>query len=532
MILTKSEYLALINDLLPDNSTQQISPLDLRTSLINLVDSVTNFIDGDINADNFSTPATRNTRAGILALSQVELAGRSSYDSSAFGYAALKNTYTGEENTAIGAYALSCSLYGTHNTAVGFQSQAGRVTGSGNVTLGSYALNNNKHGDFNVAIGHGAGYYATEGDYKLYVGAYPVDSDSVCVGDDPVTIGDTPLMYGSLQPGSHFLVIGSGSNHGFGMLQVHGDASPTFHEQFNLGNTNRSWETVNEVIYFSGGDVGIGGVPSGVANFVRPQTKLTVYGDLVPSESGKFALGHPSLTWDGYFNDILATGQVIINDLEYNTIEECLFECKTLHLATSGFCDPDNNFDDSSICGLLSDESLDGAGFEIHSSGGGNSYRRDYRFIYRSPDPFVTCLEADNAFTRSRFQSNISLQILDGRHLQTNRIINNNYSDSFALIHQSGCMGLFIEPFEAKGQRVTITQEPHFEQDYPALEDVNMISRSGEMFTGGNPIGYDYSVMYGTIDSGVQLAQKFKSRIKSASTVRGFSIVYHDELDT
>jgi hypothetical protein len=59
-----------------------------------------------------------------------------------------------------------------------------------------------------------------------------------------------------------------------------------------------------------------------------------------------------------------------------------------------------------------------------------------------------------------------------------------------------------------------------------------MISRSGEMFTGGNPIGYDYSVMYGTIDSGVQLAQKFKSRIKSASTVRGFSIVYHDELDT
>jgi hypothetical protein len=150
MILTKSEYIALINDLLPDNSQQLISPLDLRTSLINLVDSVTNFIDGDINADNFSTPATRNTRAGILALSQVELAGRSSYDSSAFGYAALKNTYTGEENTAIGAYALSCSLYGTHNTAVGFQSQSGRVTGSGNVTLGSYALNNNKHGDFNV----------------------------------------------------------------------------------------------------------------------------------------------------------------------------------------------------------------------------------------------------------------------------------------------------------------------------------------------------------------------------------------------
>ena len=63
MILTKSEYLSSIQTLLPDNSTQLISPLDLRTSLINLVDSVTNFIDGDINADNFSTPEILTTRA-------------------------------------------------------------------------------------------------------------------------------------------------------------------------------------------------------------------------------------------------------------------------------------------------------------------------------------------------------------------------------------------------------------------------------------------------------------------------------------
>jgi hypothetical protein len=316
------------------------------------------------------------------------------------------------------------------------------------------------------------------------------------------------------------------------MLQVHGDASPTFHEQFNLGNTNRSWDTVNEVIYFSGGDVGIGGAPSGVTNFVRAENKLTVYGDLVPSESGRFALGHPSLTWDGYFNDVVISGQAHINDLEYNTIEECLFECKTLHLATSGFCDPDNNFDDSSICGLLSDESLDGAGFEIHSSGGANAYRRDYRFIYRSPDPFVTCLDDDNAFTRSRFQSNISLQILDGRHLQTNRIINNNYSDSFAIVHQSGCMGYFVDAYEASGQRVVIAQEPHFQNNYSVLEDINMISRSGTDIINNIPSGYDFAVMYGTVDSGVQIAQKFKSRVRSASTVRGFSIIYHDELDT
>ena len=532
MILSKEQYLASIQTLLPDNSNQQISPLDLRTSLIDLVDSVTNFIDGDINADNFSTPYTRNTRAGVLSLSQVGLAGRSSFDSSAFGYSALKNTYTGEENTAIGSYALSCSLYGTNNTAVGFQSQSARVTGSGNISVGGFALNNNKHGSFNIAIGHGAGYYATEDNWKLYIGSHAIESQALCSDGDPVTNGPTPLIYGDLQRSSHRLAIGTNTLHNFGMLQVSGDISPSIGASFNLGNLNRPWDTLNQVVYFSGVDVGIGGVPSGVANFVRPQTKLTVYGDLVPSESGNFALGHPSLTWDGYFNDILATGQVIINDLEYNTIEECLFECKTIHLATSGFCDPDNSFDDSSICGLLSDESLDGAGFEIHSSGGANAYRRDYRFIYRSPDQLITCLDDDNAFTRGRWQSNISLQLLDGRFLQTNRIINNNNTKTLGVVHQSGCMGYFVDAYEPSGQRVVIAQEPHFENGYSSLEDVNMISRSGTHTENGNPVGYDYSVLYGTVDSGVQISQKFKSRIKSDSTVKGFSIVYHDELDT
>jgi hypothetical protein len=340
MILTKSEYLSSIQTLLPDNSTQLISPLDLRTSLINLVDSVTNFIDGDINADNFSTPETRNTRAGVLALSQVELAGRSSYDSSAFGYAALKNTYTGFENTAVGAYALSCSLYGKLNTAVGYQSQSARVTGSGNVSLGNLAINNNKHGDFNIAIGHGAGYYAINDSWSLYIGSHAVEIDQLCdENGDPIGTGPTPLIFGDLRESQHKLAIGAQELHPFGMLQVSGDVTPSTPNAFNLGNTNRSWDTVNEVIYFSGGDVGIGGAPSGVTNFVRAENKLTVYGDLVPSESGRFALGHPSLTWDGYFNDVVISGQAHINDLEYNTIEECLFECKTLHLATSGFCD-------------------------------------------------------------------------------------------------------------------------------------------------------------------------------------------------
>ena len=46
-ILSKSEYIAKINGLLPDNSTQQISPEDLRESLVDLIDSVHLFLDGN-----------------------------------------------------------------------------------------------------------------------------------------------------------------------------------------------------------------------------------------------------------------------------------------------------------------------------------------------------------------------------------------------------------------------------------------------------------------------------------------------------
>ena len=69
MILSKSEYLASIKELLPDNSTQQISPEDLRTSLTDLVDSVHKFLEGHaVTAANIASPDTRTTRVGSLAL--------------------------------------------------------------------------------------------------------------------------------------------------------------------------------------------------------------------------------------------------------------------------------------------------------------------------------------------------------------------------------------------------------------------------------------------------------------------------------
>jgi hypothetical protein len=529
MIFSKAEYISSINSLLPDNGNQEISPLDVRTSLINLMDSVPNFINGTrISTLNFNTPDTRTTLAGDQALNNMFLAGRNSVDNSAFGYASLRNNYNGSGNSAFGTYSLSCNFYGNSNSAFGLSALAGNTTGSGNVGLGSFALHNNKKGDFNIAIGHGAGWFiGPEIDYTFIVASTPIDTDGTCDDNgNPIYSGEAPLLYGNLDPSNHQLAIGTNSIHNFGMLQVSGGIAPTIGSQFNLGFDGYRWSSINEAVFFSGGAIGFGGQPSGAAQGVA-DGKMTVYGDLVPNIDERYALGHPQLKWDGYFNDVVISGQAFINDAQYNTISECLYECKTLHLATSGFCDPeDAGFHNSAVCGFLDDVSLDGAGLEVHSSG--SDYRRDYIFAYRQPDPTLKCLPTDTPFSRSRFSSNISLEITSGNALITDRVLGR---EEAAMVTQSGCMGVFLEGYEPSGQRVVVAQEPHFLNQYPTLNDANFIARSGTDIIEGNPSGYDYTVLYGTVDSGVQVKQRFASRIKSTSTVRGFSIVYHDELD-
>lgn len=533
MILSKSEYLDSINALLPDNSTQEISPLDLRTSLIDLVDSVPNFFAGnELDSTNFATPETRTTKAGRLALDNMFLAGRSSQDNSAFGYASLRSNYDGSGNTAVGVYALSCNLYGDYNTAVGFQAHAGNTIGSGNTGLGSFALNNSKQGHFNVAVGYGAGYYIGPAEsYTLSIGVAPIEFADLCdASGDPIYSGEPPLLYGNLRRDQHKLGVGTNVLHEFGMLQVSGAVSPSESGQFDLGKSNFSWKSVNEIIHFSGDVVGIGGQPSGAPQGVT-DGRLTVYGDLVPNQDGRYALGHPDLKWDGYFNDVIISGQAFINDATYNNISECLYECKTLHLATSGFCDPDDmGFHNSSVCGFLNDEALDGAGLEVHSSGA--DYLRDYRFIYKFPDPDITCLDAhDDAYSRSRWQTNISMEIESGNALFATRWISNNDSQKMSIIHQSGCKGIFMDADFGSGVRTVFGSYDDTVAGHSGLLDWNFIGRSGTDIINGHPSGYNVGVTLATPDSGVKVIHRMLSRTRSVGVV-GFSLVYHDERDS
>jgi hypothetical protein len=541
--LSRSEYIQNIQSLLPDNSTQEISPLDLRTVLINAVDSVHLFFaDKNIVSANFSTPEVRTTRGGQGAISSIGLAGRSSKDNSAFGYQTLRQNYDGSGNTAIGSFSQSCNLYGDENTAVGHLSLAGNTNCNGKVAVGAYALANSKTGSFNIAIGNAAGWYiGPDRDYTLSIGSFNEQVSTMCdeEGNLLYSSDQKPLIFGNLDPSDHKLAIATDQLHDYGTLQVSGDASPTTSGEFWLGRSQRPWLGINDEIYFSGSKVGIGGNPSGVpqgitGNQGSDDVRLTVYGDIVPSESGRFSLGHPQLTWDGYFNDVVISGQLKANDVEYNTVSQCLYECKTLHLATSGFCDPeDDGFHNSSVCGYLSDSDLDGAGFEIHSSGGSpgqpDYYQRDYRFIYRQPDPTLKCLGYGDAYGRSRFESNISMEIESGKALITERVLGRTTTSH---IIQSGCFGMFINPVSLSGQQVRFTQEPHALASYSGLQDANFISRSGtDLNSCGSPSGYNYGVTYGSVDSGVKIIQSFLTRIKDEN-VRGFRIIYHDERDS
>jgi len=548
MILTKEGYITSIGLLLPDNSTQQISPEDLRTSLINIADSVNSFlVDQNVAAKNVASVDARTTLVGDGAIAKRNLVGRSNEDNSAFGYHALHGNYNGVKNTAIGATALSCNLYGHQNVAVGFNAIAGNVIGSGNVGIGNFALQTNKKGDFNIAIGHGAGAYVGENsDYNFYVGAHPVNYDGLC--DIEAASGNLPLLFGDLR-NRKLGVGGVNTLHDFGTIQSSGDVSPTTNDTFNLGHGSYNWDTAflsnlsypssgnflvtrhtpkgpaypdqydnsTVLVMDSDGNIGINtATPSGDHGI------MTVEGNLVPSESGKYALGHPSLTWDGFFNDVVISGQLHAHDVTYNSINECLYDCKTLHLASSGFCDPEGvaGLTGGGVCGYLSDSSLDGAGFEVHSSGTG--YVRDYKYTFRAPDQSLTCLEIDNSYSRSRWQSNISIEVEDGLHMKTQRVLSD---DRLSLVTQSACNGLFFRTL-SNGSGVTY----HGSQDHVDLYDLDLYSYKQDVnFIGASGNNNDYYVSVGAPSSGISVGIDLATRISGGMV--GFGFENNDDLN-
>lgn len=356
---TKASLVANITQDLSDNATQDITPRDVRQNLIDIIDSIGNLLFTEqIVSTNFATQTTRTTIAGEDVLSKLGQESYVSVDNSAFGYAALKQNFRGERNTALGAYSLTCNVYGTDNVAVGYSALAGNSNGVANVGIGEYTLYYNKLGNMNVAIGHGAGYYADrESSSKLYIGVHPVTEQYIC--DNPEGVGLTPLVHGD------FVLEKFGVNvndfHPYGSVQVSGAISPSEDQVFDLGHTDYSFNIAHaRGISFS----------EGVSNTYDPLTDAVLVSgvqmhsdDIKPLTSNVYSLGSPSNVWrNTHTHDLNVYGTANINEL--NTITSCLYECKTLYLATSGVCEGE-----TSPCGYLPESLLVGAGLVIPSSG-------------------------------------------------------------------------------------------------------------------------------------------------------------------
>lgn len=535
MSYTRQQYIDLIHQLLPDNASQLISPQDLRTSLLALIDSIENFVvDDTVNTLNLGTEDFRNTRVGNLALDKIRqnVPNTSGEDNTAVGYYALGGNYISDRNTAVGAYSMGCNLYGNNNVAVGFNSLAGNIDGSGNVIVGNYALRSNKFGDFNVALGHAAGYYLGPNyNHKLIIGINEVDAEDIC---EPTSIesGKAPLVYGDFKDYKLGIAVKDLNNYG-GTLQVSGDITPYEPKSFGIGNVYYPWNDIyvsSGIAYSASGDlflyrysetfpfthtkvatfakdgnIAFGNIlPSGSQGFI------TIDGHIVPAADKIYRLGHPDLKWDAVFNDIVVSGNATINDLDYVNITSNLYEQKTLHLATSGECYGD--IFESSICAYLTDEALDGAGLMTHASGVG--YKRDYYILYKFPDQTINCLEIDDAYSRARWQTNISFEIQDGRHLKTQRILS---KDRLSFVSESGCYGLFIRPHELSendGNKVSFSQESDLDN---IRGDFNIIHPSG------------FTASFASKSSGIKTSLELVSRLEN--TVRGFALTYSDDKD-
>lgn len=99
---------------------------------------------------------------------------------------------TGQENTAIGAYAFQDMTSAAQNTILGYGAAKDMTTGSYNTFLGAFAASEQAvTGEKNTMVGYSAGYGLESGGYNVYVGqesGYETDDGS----------GNTGIGYGAL----------------------------------------------------------------------------------------------------------------------------------------------------------------------------------------------------------------------------------------------------------------------------------------------------------------------------------------------
>ena len=98
-----------------------------------------------------TTSSASNTAVGAYALEKADAAGNT-----AVGWSAARSGTSSERNTAVGVSALESSN-GNRNTSVGWSASPHRVSGNFNVAVGYQAGIYNQTGDSNTSLGYSAG---------------------------------------------------------------------------------------------------------------------------------------------------------------------------------------------------------------------------------------------------------------------------------------------------------------------------------------------------------------------------------------
>lgn len=409
MILSKNQLVENIRDSLPDNTNGEISPRDIRESLLNLVDSLPTILSStNLNTANFSTLPTRTTKAGdnsIIRISSTQ--GYSSQDNSAFGHSALSSNYRSSFNTAVGSFSMGCNLYGSKNTAIGHNSLPSLVDGTGNVSIGNYSLYLNKHKSFNVAIGHAAGYHIdklpnSDQNYNFFLASYDIDYDDMCSASGTTRTDIRPLLYGKLSQEDLKLAVAPNVNatglslHDEGVLQVGGNVTPTASGRidinndyseaaFDIGSRNYWWRDIyldNAVEFIhdlkfnkppvSQGDTDVtslvltedGYIGFNTTNLHKQEGLITSKGSIIPESNNFYDLGTSTHAW---------RNAVITNLSIQNSI--LLPQLKKFYLASE--------INDNAVSGLFTESNINEAGLYLKSKD--FWYDREYSISFLSP---------------------------------------------------------------------------------------------------------------------------------------------------
>jgi len=368
---SKAQLVDFITEYITSNVNRRVTPEDIRTALIDLIDSVHILTSGEtILSNNLSSPITNNTVVGEESMPSV----------------------IGSGNTSVGYASSHCNLVGYENTSLGISSLENNISGDLNVAVGAASLIKNKRGNNNIGIGAYAGYYIGENDSnQLFIGSHPIDMNFVSTypsGHSTVV----PLMRGDLS--NLRLAIGTNTIHTGGTLQVKGNVTPSQSGSTDtLGTNTYVWDKIFVNQIDSDGSISLNKslTPSGIVDIGASGNEIN------------------TIRTKNLFVTQTATINSIVNTTSISAYN------KRITLATSG-TDPLTNTPKH----IFTDEQIDGGGLYIVSSGTG--YNREYGFSFSKPDFTLTDLVLDNVYSRAHWNSDISISTDPGNHVMTDAI--------------------------------------------------------------------------------------------------------------